>query len=118
MLALVLGGREGRKGALYIALAPIVATVLTHDVAVDRSLRTWHAAFPNTSDIERRCLILSYTPFWHKPFGQVIDNGKRLMAAGKLTTPLLRQLFHVEGAGGGYGGTPENAAQHPRMDHV
>jgi ectoine hydroxylase-related dioxygenase (phytanoyl-CoA dioxygenase family) len=29
-------------------------------------LRTWHAAFPNTSDLERRCLILSYTPFWHK----------------------------------------------------
>ncbi len=79
--------------------------------------RTWHAALPNTSNVERRCVILSYTPFWHKPFGQVIDNGKRLMASGKLTTPLLKQLFHVE-AGGGYGGTPENAAQHPRMDHV
>ena len=36
-------------------------------------LRTWHAAMPNTSDVERRCLILSYTPFWHKPFGQVRD---------------------------------------------
>lgn len=81
-------------------------------------LRTWHCAMPNTSDVERRCLILSYTPFWHKPFGQVITNGERLMAAGKLTTPLQRQLFHVEPEGGGYGNTPEEAAAHPRMDHV
>ena len=63
-------------------------------------LRTWHAAFPNTSELERRCLILSYTPFWHKPFGQVIDNGRRLLAAGKLDgseprQKKLRQLLHI-----------------------
>ena len=82
-------------------------------------LRTWHAAFPNTSDVERRCLILSYTPFWHKPFGQVLDNSKALLAAGKLDTPLRKQLFHVPPEqGGGYGNDPALCKSQPRMDHV
>ena len=50
---------------------------------------------------------------------QVVDNGKRLLAAGKLEDPALQQLLHVAADDrGGYGGSPELARLDPRMDHV
>lgn len=58
--------------------------------------RTWHCAMPNYTPDARRCMILNYCNFWHKQFGEVVNGAARLLAAGRLATPLRKQLLGVE----------------------
>ena len=41
-------------------------------------------------------MILNYCNFWHKQFGEVVNGAARLLAAGRLETPLRKQLLGVE----------------------
>lgn len=63
--------------------------------AVAYDNRIWHNAMPNTSGVDRRCLITSYKRYGTGQSGQVIANAKRLLAAGKLgeDQPGLRQML-------------------------
>ena len=40
-------------------------------------------------------MILNYCNFWHKQFGEVVNGAARLLAAGRLETPLRKQLLGV-----------------------
>ena len=51
---------------------------------------------PNTTPHARRCMIINYCQFWHKQFGEVANGAQRLLEAGRLHTPLRRQLLGIE----------------------
>ena len=59
-------------------------------------LRCWHTALPCRSDRDREGFILQYSPFSHKQEVLTRKAGLRMDAAGKLTTPLERQIMGVE----------------------
>ena len=52
--------------------------------------RTWHARTTNTSSEPRRCMTLNYCQFHHKVNGDVSGTAERLLAAGKLSSPIRR----------------------------
>ena len=59
----------------------------------------WHTAMPNTSERERKLLVVNLVPFWHKQFGPVVEGAQRLAARGLLDTPLRRKVGTVVGCG-------------------
>lgn len=58
-------------------------------------IHSWHAGTPNESDAERVACSLQYSTIGGQ-FPQVLIQAQRLEAAGKLNTPLRRQLWGVE----------------------
>ena len=85
--------------------------------------RTYHTALPSTNGVDRRSLTIRYIPSWCRPLGAIANNAAALVqrdhqilqaisvaafshrwrrlqdAAGKLDTPLRRQLLGLEAAG-------------------
>ena len=59
-------------------------------------LRCWHTALPCRSDRDREGFILQYSPFKQKQEVLTREAGIRMHAAGKLTTPMERQVMGVE----------------------
>jgi hypothetical protein len=62
--------------------------------------RTWHTALPNHSNRDRETLTIRYIPFQHRSLGAVTNNAVVLDAAGKLDTPIRRQLLGLDYADG------------------
>jgi hypothetical protein len=64
-------------------------------VCVRADIHSWHSGTPNQSDVERVACSCQYSTFGGQ-FPQVLVQAQRLEAAGKLDTPLRRQLWGVE----------------------
>ena len=62
--------------------------------------RTWHTALPNHGTQDRETLTIRYIPFSLRSLGAVTNNAVVLDAAGKLDTPMRRQLLGLEYASG------------------
>ena len=62
--------------------------------------RTWHTALPNHGAQDRETLTIRYIPFSLRSLGAVTNNAVVLDAAGKLDTPMRRQLLGLEYANG------------------
>ena len=90
----------------HIKIACKAGTALLFDT------RTWHCAMPNTSNQPRCCMILNYCHFWHKQFGEVSNGAQRLLAAGRLESPLRKQLLGLEVMASGMSQSPPGTNQY------
>lgn len=55
--------------------------------------RLWHTTLPNAGVRDRWCALTLYCPFYQKQPGVTVEAAMALEAAGRLKTPLRRQLF-------------------------
>jgi hypothetical protein len=59
-------------------------------------LRCWHTALPCRTDRDREGFILQYSPFKQRQEVLTREAGRRMDTAGKLTTPIMRQVMGIE----------------------
>ena len=63
--------------------------------------RLWHTTLPNAGKRDRWCTLTLYCPFYQKQPGVTLEAAVGLEAAGRLNTPIRRQLFGLELMTGG-----------------
>ena len=86
----------GYLGKVDVPVPDAVKMALPAGTVVIFDTHLHHTALANTSGRNRDSIFLSFTPFWCKQTGNVARISRQLNAAGRLDTPLRRQLLGLQ----------------------
>ena len=88
--------KEGAGANRQFSMEGMLACDRRGGSAVIFDERALHSAMPNVGGKDRRSITTRWAPYWVKQTGTVQMFARSLEKQGRLTTPLLRQVFGIE----------------------